>query len=142
MTAAQLDQAFDGFWRVHDEALAGGLNIDAVVADELCREPARLPLVDEFEGKQRLAGAGYAAQDQPRPAEDQSCGVDVGAGHFRGRGGLSMDTRGSVTVKTAPERSARFSATMVPRCASTICLLMARPRPEWSPKCSPSGRSV
>ena len=32
------------------------------------------------------------------------------------------DARGSMTVNTAPERSVRFSAMMVPLCASMICL--------------------
>ena len=36
----------------------------------------------------------------------------------------------------------RFSASMVPRCASTICRVMASPRPEFWPNSSPSGRSV
>jgi hypothetical protein len=40
-------------------------------------------------------------------------------------------------VNTAPERSVRFSAVIVPLCASMICLLMARPSPEWSPKSRP-----
>src|SRR5690606_5904320 len=51
---------------------------------------------------------------------------------------------GRLTVKPAPiisPRSIRFSAAMLPSCASTMALAMARPRPECLPNASPSGRS-
>ena len=57
---------------------------------------------------------------------------------------------GSRTVNLAPMRfgspsssrpAVRFSATMVPRCASTIWREMERPSPEFWPKPA-SGRSV
>ena len=43
---------------------------------------------------------------------------------------------------TAPSASLRFSAQIMPRCASTICFEIDRPRPECVPNFSPAGRSV
>ena len=57
------------------------------------------------------------------------------------------DYRDSATTKRAPRMSpglvpAMFSAVSVPPCASTICRLIDRPRPEFWPKASLDGRSV
>lgn len=54
---------------------------------------------------------------------------------------------GRVRMKRAPSiravsGSRMFSARNDPPCASAICRLMERPRPEFWPKLSPSGRSV
>jgi hypothetical protein len=54
---------------------------------------------------------------------------------------------GSVTTKRAPLISpglvpGMFSAVSVPPWASTICLEIDRPRPEFWPNASPAGRSV
>ena len=53
--------------------------------------------------------------------------------------GKRMTKRAPVVL---PVPSRRFSAWMLPPWASTICLDMLNPRPEWVPNFSVSGRSL
>ena len=60
---------------------------------------------------------------------------------------VRQPSAGSVTTKRAPRTSpglvpGMFSAVSVPPCASTICRLIDRPRPEFWPNASLEGRSV
>lgn len=62
-------------------------------------------------------------------------------------GATDQASAGSVTMNRAPLTSpglapAMFSAVSLPPCASTICRLIDRPKPEFWPKASPAGRSV
>ena len=99
----------------------------------------------ESGGKQRLQGErGFARAGRPDKQEsgvtDNNCrAVGQYAGHdepFRGR----------MRMKRAPLRSplasTTFSASSDPPCASAICRLIDRPRPEFWPNASPAGRSV
>ena len=57
---------------------------------------------------------------------------------------VSSSDAGSSTIKRVPAIRApsgrRFSASMVPPWASTICFEMFKPNPEWVPSFSPAGR--
>jgi len=98
---------------------------------------------EELEHKRRLACPRRAADEDATFAEKNSAAVD----RLR-----STHSSGSWTVKRAPSTAGpdsgegpgfvRFSAHMRPRCASMICLVIDRPRPEFWPKSPSSPRSV
>ena len=86
-----------------------------------------------------LPDAGRAGDQDAAITEHDRAGMDV-VGH-------AQPSAGSVTVNRAPRISPglppeMFSAVSVPPCASTICRLIDRPRPEFWPNASPAGRSV
>jgi len=100
--------------------------VHAVVSDETCT------LADEFCRQRRFARPRWAADEDPvRPGQDDSrvCGF----AHF-------CVVAGKQTVKRAPAMLpsglVRFSASIVPRCASTICRVIDNPRPEFWPNSS------
>lgn len=78
-------------------------------------------------------------------ARSPSKGVGLGGD---GNASIEGNQTGRPTTKRAPSGSdvmsmsvgRMFSVQMTPPCASTICLEIARPRPEWFPNCF-SGRS-
>ena len=136
--AARLDQAGDGRRRAGDHAAAFGAQFGPIVGDKV------RTMGHELQAKRRLA--------RPRRAKDEN-------GARPDRDGCSVNEKGRVvshapapqtgrpTTKRAPSGSdvmsaevgRMFSAQITPPCASTICLEMARPRPELLPKCA-SGR--
>ena len=111
-------------------------------AQDQCPRPGPGPRpLQQRERQPRLAGTGWPP-DQHGAAAHQ---------HGRGVNGRRHQTVGSSNVKRAPSTrgassaeagtAVRFSALSVPRWASTICLEIERPSPEFWPKpwC---GRSV
>src|SRR5690606_7590567 len=114
--------------------------IKPVIGDECAGLAPPLPIIEQRQRQQRLAGPRRAAQDEAGRAENEAGGMNVVARHQRR--GVSAGRRGSRTVNMAPDRSVRFSARMLPLWASMIWREMARPSPEWLPKPSLSGRSV
>lgn len=84
---------------------------------------------------------------RPSRATQEACTLASSPVLQFARVGDAIDQTGRPTTKRAPSGSEvtsasvgrMFSAQITPPCASTICLEIARPRPELFPKCS-SGR--
>src|SRR5262245_4032313 len=133
--APDFDQSSQFASRTYDQISGACVEVDTVVADQNGRR--NLPGAageDQIEGEARLAGAGGTA-DQHGALADQD-----GRGVHRGRGGHCA---GSLTTKCAPATvgwpsssggPVRFTAQMRPPCASTICLEIDTPSPEFRPK--------
>ena len=129
--------------RSEQSSVAGG-QLDTVVSDQACKpNESGGGGVDQRQRETRLAAArrpadqqGTAADQHRRSMHRRRCGLP----HFAGRRTTKRAPRtagGSSGVETLR----RFSAHMRPACASTICLEIDRPSPEFWPKpCS--GRSV
>ena len=99
--------------------------------------------------KARFAGARGPADQHGARTDENGGGMDRGGMPDRGSpritspaGARRSGRRGPAARRRRPASEAmRFSAQMRPPCASTICLEIDRPRPEFWPKpCS--GRSV
>src|SRR5579871_2634701 len=91
---------------------------------------------DEVEGEARFAGAGWAAnQDRAIPDQHRG-GVNAGIGLACHYVGSRTTKRAPATVASpsAPAGPTRFSAQIRPPWASTICLEIERPSPEFCPK--------
>lgn len=99
------------------------------------------------------AGEGRAAFSRARRPQKQKAGLADNdrsrmhrfAGHYHHAGHLV--SAGSSMMNRAPAQlpgslPGIFSAVRLPPCASMIWRLIERPRPEFWPKSSPSGRSV
>jgi hypothetical protein len=130
--AADLQQTGNWGGCVHSDALSRAPQLDLIVGNKPC------PGIDQSQRQIRFSGA--------RPTTEKH-----GVSRDRDRGGMNQqrsrhDSAGSLIQKrapiVAPAASLRFSAQIMPRCASTICFEIESPSPEWVPNFSPSGRSL
>ena len=141
--APDLQMPFDRRHGAGEKPAGAGLDGHPVVADEGREAPDEARLDKKPVGKGRLAAAR-------RAADQDATLVDDDAARMQARSAQSQPIGLSRTVKRAPRRRGspsaptgpgRFSARIVPLCASTICREIESPSPEFWPKpCS--GRSV
>src|SRR5262249_25109301 len=125
-----------------DELLAVPRDQDLVVGDERRKGPLPSGRSQAGKGEHRFAAAGRTGEEKALSTDHDRGGMKID--RLRAHG---VSPAGSESVKRAPIRvpvfgSCRFSALSEPPCASAICRLIDRPRPEFWPKLSPSGRSV
>lgn len=133
--AARLDQpGDDGGAACPESPLRGRGQMGAVVGHQITAQS------HQRQRQRRLAAARGAGDQDPAPPPCHAAGMES-------ERRLACQT-GRPTTKRAPSGSEvgsasvgrMFSAQITPPCASTICLEMARPRPELLPNCC-SGRS-
>src|SRR5215475_7453052 len=133
--ATHLDQARERVGCARQQPSMAGLESNSVVGNETRkRQYPAVRRFEELERELRFAGA-RGASDEKRACTDE---------HRAGMHGrpLRHQEAGSRTVKRAPSTfdgsepcvAMRFSAHRRPSCASTICLEIERPRPEFWPK--------
>ena len=134
--AAHLDQTGQYLGRARQQAAAGGFEMDAIVGDQP-REPQGSGArgFKEFERKPGFSGSGRSADQHRVRANQHGRGVhrrQRSRHHIAGRRTIK---RAPVTVgvPSASGGPIRFSTQMAPPCASTICLEIERPRPEFWP---------
>jgi len=136
--AARLDQPVNRVRGRGDNCLFGPGQYHPVIGHQIsphCHQPQR---------QSRLAAARFAKNQQALPGECNTAGMENG---LRCMFTLHQSQTGRPTTNRAPSGSdvmsasvgRIFSAQITPLCASMICLLIARPKPELLPKCS-SGR--
>jgi hypothetical protein len=135
--AADLDEAGNGRRRAYQNSRSGAPQLGLVIGDKAGTT------IYQAKGK-----IGFTCPR--RPTEQQATAPDRDRGRVNQCGrcqrGACQRDAGSLTEKRAPivtpPLSLRFSAQIMPRCASTICFEIESPSPECVPNCSPSGRSV
>ncbi len=141
---SDLDQSLQLLRRPHQQLAIHGLHTGPIVGHQPGkRKQAGDAGIKQPQYQTRFSGTGRAANEhRPGADQDRRC-MNGGTGH-----GQSAGRR---TVKRAPSTNgaapswvgtpSRFSARILPPCASMICLEIDRPRPEFCPKpwC---GRSV
>src|SRR5205085_5255861 len=100
-----------------------------IVADQ------RRAAVDQPERQVGLAAARRASMLHPLAADGDAGGLD--------REAHSLGVAGRRATKRAPRLpSCRSSAQILPSWPSKVALAIARPRPEWRPKCSSARRTL
>ena len=112
--------------------------MDAVVSDQ----PGGADMAcaagkQKVEGQTRLAGTGWSTNQDGMVADPHRGCVDAGVylcDHTKA--GRRTTKRAPATVASPPSLggTTRFSAQIVPLWASTICLEIDRPNPEFWPK--------
>jgi hypothetical protein len=135
--AAHLDQAGQRFGRPGQQPAMCGFKMNPVVrhqAREWKRTGSRH--FNQFQRQPRFSGSGW-------PADQHSAGSDKDGRSVHRRGGRCHYGAGRRTMKRAPATVASpcssggpglFSTQIAPPWASTICLEMERPSPEFWPK--------
>ena len=138
--AATLDQPGERAGAPGDQAAVAARGTDAVVRHEPGERARRAaPRSISRRARRRFARAGGAADQHARrrrPATQPHARV----GPAQARGRRAGGRRSARPATSSPLR--RFSARIRPPWASTICLEIDRPRPEFWPKPWSSGRSV
>ena len=139
--AAHLELAGERRRSHGDEPAARDRELDAIVGDEPRRGRVA---VDQAEDERRLAAPRGAADQDAVRRRSRRRRHARSAGRLIRRGAAPrIARRGSRAIRRASDAGrVRFSATIVPRWASTICFEIDRPRPEFWPKDSWSDRSV
>src|SRR5213078_3528041 len=135
-----LELAGDGRWCRRKQPTTIALDDGLVVADE--REAA----VEQAQGEVRLAGPRRPGDQHRAPIGRHGAGVNRLGRQASAATGLhlvhSRSAAGSRMVNRAPDGASSRSCTSIsPSWPFTIAWAMARPRPEWRPKFSPSGRT-
>ncbi len=135
--ATRLDQSADGRGGSGNQCTRLIGEQRAIICDQNCAQR------HQSQTKRRFARP-RGPDDQHAPFCNRNTGRMYGVQDHRAR----LHQIGKPTTKRAPSGSEvisawvgrMFSAQITPPCASTICLEIARPRPEWLPNW-PSGRS-
>ena len=127
--AAHFNQAGYSLRRARDDAIVGGFQEHLIVRNQRGEATAGPPCVQKRLGKRALARSRATNDHDAAVAHD-----DHGCVNIPGRG--AHDSAGKAATKRAPLMSPGFvpgifSALSVPPWASTICLLIDRPRPEF-----------
>lgn len=139
---SKFDEPADGLWPTGYKLVLVVQDQHSVVRDQSRRQMGQSSLGEAIKGDAGLAAAGWTKEKEPEPING-NCGA-VNVDGCRTHVGVST---GRDSMKRAPvirpvAGSITFSARKVPPWASAICRLIDRPRPEFCPKLSPSGRSV
>lgn len=153
-----LRQSANGIGRDGDEPSGCGFQKHPVIAYQPGKPAFGSGHLQQRVGKSGFPAAACADDQQATIGHQQSRGMNMGLPVRIGRSGAihaqtdlpgtrDQLSAGSETTKRAPRISpglvpGMFSADSLPPCASIICLLIDRPRPEFWPKSSEAGRSV
>ena len=97
--------------------------------------------IDQAQRQVGLARPGGPPQQQPDALDHDASGVNQAVRHGICGQSSGRRTRNRAPT-TAPSEFRRFSAAIWPPRASTICLEIDRPSPEWVPNFSSLGRSL
>lgn len=139
---ARLDQTGQRRRRSSEQATGGDEDKGAIVGDQA---PAGL---EGAQSQITLAGAGGSFDEDAPPSAGDAPGYEAGMeNHAAGRAiwnlaPLPPSARLALRASPAIRVPARFSAQILPPCASTIWRAMAKPSPELPPNAAPSGLEV
>lgn len=136
--AAHLDEAPNSGMALCQQAPVAGPEMNAIIPDERRMAAALGHELHQPQGKARFAAAGNAGDEHATLPQDNASAMQASAMQasppLRGHGVSTGRETTNRAPATDPSALCRFSARMLPRCASTICCEIESPSPEFWPK--------